>query len=363
MNTNEHFYAVIMAGGRGERFWPLSTSRRPKQFLKLFGGKPLLAMAAGYVDRLIPPERIFVVTSADLVAATREALPGLPEGNVIGEPVGRDTAAACALGSALVAARDPDASFVVLTADHVIGRHDVFRQTVADGLALALREDVLITIGIPPTAPSTGFGYVEAGEAHAAGTQTGFLKARRFVEKPDEATAREYVASGRYFWNSGMFMWSVKAFQAALAAHQPQLKAMADRLRPVVDTPAFSAALAAEYRALGRISVDYAVMEKATNILMARAAFAWDDVGSWPAIANHFEPDGAGNVVVGDGELLDCGGNIVVSQDRLTALIGVRDLVVVQADGVTLVCPRSRAQDVKKIVQQIGQGGRHAGVL
>lgn len=349
----EHAYAVIMAGGKGERFWPLSTAAHPKQFISIFGGTPLLGQAVDRLEGLIPPERVIVITSANLCAATREAAPRLPKANVIGEPFGRDTAAACALAEALVRQRDPEGVFCILTADQLMDDLDVYRQTLADALALAARELTIVTIGIEPAYPSTGFGYVEVGERIAVEAPTQFHKALRFVEKPDPLTAEAYVAGGRHFWNSGMFIWSCRTVQDALSRFQPALKAMADRMSAVAGSDAFDAALLEEYTRLEKISVDYAIMEHADNIVMARGRFRWDDVGAWPALTNHFEANADGNVVIGDVESVDASGNVVVSQGHLTALLGVQDLVVVQAPHATLICPRDRAQDVKVMVARI----------
>ena len=359
----EHAYAVIMAGGRGERFWPLSTRRRPKQFLSLIGGKSLITAAVDGLSGLLPPERVLIITSADMVPATRDAVPALPAANIIAEPFGRDTAAAVALGAVVVGARDPQGVFCVLTADQVIGQLDLYRRTLAESLALAALEPVLVTIGIQPAFPSTGFGYIEAGEPMRQASGIEFLRASRFVEKPDRATADQYVKSGRYFWNSGMFVWSVEAILGAFRLHRPALSAMAERLVPAVEQPGFAEALRREYEQLERISIDYAVMEKAGNIAMAKGTFEWDDVGSWPAIASYFDPDESGNIRIGDCAALDSTGNIVVSNGRLTALIGVKDLIVVQADGVTLVCPKDRAQDIKKLVEQLRREPRYEPLL
>jgi mannose-1-phosphate guanylyltransferase len=363
MSTLEHAYAVILAGGRGERFWPLSTTRRPKQVLALFGGRTLLAMAVDRLQGLLDPSHVFVITSQDLVEVSQEAAPMLPPGNVIGEPVGRDTAAACALAMAIVKARDPGAAFCILTADHIVGQLDVFQNTLRQSIGLALQEDVLVTMGITPSFPSTGYGYIETGDLLPARDGIAFCRATRFVEKPDQATAEGYLAEGRYFWNSGMFIWSVAAFERALASFRPPLHAMCQRLAPHIGGPDFKAALAREYEAVERISVDYAIMERATNIVMARGTFAWDDVGTWPALGDHFPTDASGNVCIGQCEVLDGSGNVVVSPHRLTALLGVRDLVVVQAEGATLVCPKSRAQDVKKLVQVLAANPQYRHLL
>jgi mannose-1-phosphate guanylyltransferase len=352
-----------MAGGKGERFWPLSTSKTPKQVLTLFGDKSLLAEAVDRISPVIPPERVFVITSADLAEITRNAAPRLPAGNVIGEPMGRDTAAAVACGLALVKGRAPDGAFAVLTADHIIRDDDIFRNTVEDSLRAALESDILMTIGIQPSFASTGFGYIEAGEIYPHESETAFNKAVRFVEKPDEATAESYVASGNYFWNSGMFIWSVKSLETAFRAHRPALYELVQRLQDVQAGPAFEAALGEEYPNLDKISIDYALMEKADNIVMARGVFEWHDVGAWPAVADHFPVDDSGNVIRGQCENVDSSSNIVVSEGRLTALLGVQDLVVIQAEGATLICPRERAQDVKQIVALLKEKGGYDQLL
>lgn len=356
-------YAVIMAGGRGERFWPLSTAKHPKQVLSLVGDKPLIAMALNCLKGLIPPSRIIVITSADLVAVTRKAAPALPAGNVIGEPVGRDTAAVCALGLALVKARDPQGAFCVLTADHVIGDRPTFQRTLREGFSLAMAEDLLITIGIKPTSPHTGFGYIEVTRPLARKSGIAFFAAKRFVEKPNRKTAERYLASGRFFWNAGMFIWSVESLERALQRHAPLLARLSDRMLKVAGRKGFYPCLKKEYGRLDKISVDYALMEKADNIAMARGAFAWDDVGSWPALENHFGKDKAGNLLLGQCAVIDSVGNLVFSRERLTALIGVKDLVVVHAGKATLVCAKDRAQDVKKMVQILAASGKYGHVL
>lgn len=349
----EHGYAVILAGGYGERFWPASTARRPKQLLSLLGDRTMLEMAVDRLAGLIPPERVIVLTSADLVAPTIKLSPDLPAQNVIGEPMRRDTAAAVALACAVVQARDPNAVFCVLTADHVMGDLDLFRQTLRTGMALALAEPVLVTIGITPTEPSTGFGYVEAGDPMEVAGDISYRRVSRFVEKPDLATATTYVESGDYLWNSGMFIWSVKTVFAAFSAHQPELAELITNLIPVVDTPEFADALATGFEPLSKISIDYALMEKADNIVMAEGVFAWDDVGSWPAVGDHLPSDDAGNVGIGQVVALDASNNIVLSEGRLTAILGLDDVIVVHAGDATLVCPKSRAQDVKQIVTML----------
>ncbi len=316
----------------------------------------MLEMAVDRLDGLIPVERVLVLTSADLVDATQAATPGLPSANVIGEPMRRDTAAAVALAAAVVKARDPEGVFCIVTADHVMGDLDRFRQTLAEGLELASGEDVLITIGITPRHPATGYGYIRAVDPFGAPGGEGTVQFRnvdRFVEKPDRPTAETYVASGEYWWNSGMFVWSVAAVQSAFAAHRPELASFIDELVPSVDTPGFADALTAGFEPLEKISIDYALMERADNIVMAVGTFAWDDVGSWPAVGDHLDQDADGNAVRGELETLDASSNIVVSEGRVTALIGVSDLIVVHTENATLIVPKDRAEEVKALVSRM----------
>lgn len=350
-------YAVILAGGRGERFWPLSTWQRPKQFLTLFGGQSLLAQAVERLEGLVPAERILIITSADLVPLTRQTVSALSAENVVGEPCGRDTAAACALACALVQRRDPDGVVCILTADQIMKDVPAFRQTLADAATVAAAHEVIVTLGIVPTAPATGFGYIRAGEPFEAATVTPVMQVERFVEKPDLATAQRYLREGCYFWNAGMFIWQTRVMRQALAAYVPELDALCDRIVAAADGSEM-AVVAEAYPTLPRISVDYAVMEQATNLLVMRGDFGWDDVGSWGSAADHLPARSDGNAVVGKCHTLDAADNVVVAAKGETiALLGVTGLVVVQSGGVTLVCSKERAQDVKKLLQQVEREG------
>ncbi len=358
MTDLSHAYAVVLAGGYGERFWPASTAAKPKQLLSLLGDRTMLEMAVDRLDGLVPVERVLVLTSEDLVAPTQQATPGLPAGNVIGEPMRRDTAAAVALAAAVVKARDPEGVFCIVTADHVMGDLDLFRSTLAASFELAAAEDVLITIGITPRHPATGYGYIRAVDPFGSPGEVDFRTVDRFVEKPDRATAEGYVESGEFWWNSGMFIWSVASVQRAFALHRPELSDFIDTLAPSVDGPDFAAALSAGFEPLEKISIDYALMERADNIVMAVGTFAWDDVGSWPAVGGYLDNDSDGNAVRGEIETLDAANNIVVSDGtgadgRVTALIGVTDLIVVHTAAATLIVPKDRAEDVKKLVARL----------
>ena len=357
-------FAVIMAGGKGERFWPLSTSKHPKQLLALVGDKPLIAQAVDRLDGFIPPENVFVVTNADLIEATQKAAPMLPPENVVGEPIGRDTAAAVACGGALVAAKDPNGVFAVLTADQVMADLDVFKATLRGGMDLAEQNEILVTIGIQAVFPSTGFGYIESGDDFGEAEGVQFKKAVRFVEKPNEETAQSYLDTGRFFWNSGMFIWSVPTLGKAFTSHCPEMADLMDTLTEYAARGEIFQGLEKTYPTLGKISIDYALMEKADNVVMACGTFMWDDVGSWPALESHFLKDDSGNILIGSCEQIDSKNNIIYSKEgHLTAVIGAENLVVVQAEGVTLVCPKEKAQDIKKMVLKLLEKGTYQDLL
>lgn len=345
-----HACAIIMAGGKGERFWPLSTARRPKQLLALTGGAPLLLQAVERLHGLIPPERILIVTNISLVQPIRALLGAASPIGILGEPVGRDTAAAITAGAAWFKRRDPNATLCVLTADHIIGDLPIFTTTLRNALTLCATQDVLITIGIPPASPSTAFGYIESGPLAARIGPTEFRRALRFHEKPPRPLAEQYLAHGAFYWNSGMFIWSLPSLHRALARHRPHLANCLDAWSAAADDNAFLALLNRDFPPLEKISIDFALMEHADNVFVCPARFAWDDVGSWTALDAHLPHDNNGNAVLGTTAALHATNNIIVSPHHLTALIGVSDLVVAQADGVTLVCHKNHAQNIKTLL-------------
>lgn len=345
-------YAVIMAGGGGERLWPVSTPKRPKQFVDVFGGKPLIRHAFDRLSGLIPPERTLVITASRLVPMTRRVLPEVPACNIVGEPCRRDTAAAVAVACGLVSRLGgPDAVGCILTADQLMKPEKAFRATLRDAISAAAKFDSIVTMGIVPDHPATGYGYIECGKPVDAGTKTVVFAAKRFVEKPDEATARRYLKAGRFRWNAGMFVWRARVMADAFAAAAPDFSPL---IASVVSAKSVPALLRRAYPSLRAISVDFAVMEKSKNILVAESQFKWDDVGSWQALPNHFPADAAGNVCLGKTALMDARDSIVVSSDdHVTAVVGLSGVVVVHTPGATLVCPRERAQDIKKLVKTL----------
>jgi len=358
-------YVVIMAGGKGERFWPESRLRRPKQLLPIAGEKPMLVQTIDRLPGLVPPENVLVLTNREQIDAVRVVCPHLPPENIVAEPEGRDTAAAVALAVLLVKQRSPDASLAMLPADHVIQDHGRFRSVLEVAFQTAEQFPVLVTVGIVPTEPATGYGYIQRGEAMDAVDGRPVYRVRRFVEKPDPATAQEYLDSGDYFWNGGMFVWQVSTVEAALAEHAPDLrKSFAAMEEALAEGEGLEHVLAERFPKVAKISVDYAIMEKATNVVTIPADFDWDDVGAWPAAARHMQAIGEGNVARGRAVVEKGSGNIIVSdRDHLVALVGCEDLIVVHTDDATLVCPRSEAQRIKSLVRRLGSDEANRNLL
>ena len=342
-----NFYAVILAGGSGERFWPLSTAERPKQFLKLFGGKSLLRQAADRLHGITVPERVIVITSSRLAAATRRELPELPSENIVAEPCRRDTAAAIATACGLVRRRGGESAVgAILTADQLMKKPAVFRRMLSDAVKAASRSDSIVTLGVKPDYPSTGFGYIEPGEDAGIRTATEIRRVKRFAEKPDASTAAQYIRRG-FVWNAGMFVWKASTLRAAFAAHAPEFLPLADAVA-AARKPA--APIRRMYPGITRISFDFAVMEKAKNVMVAMGDFGWDDVGSWTAVERHFKADADANVAIGNVVALDSKESVFVANGADIAVIGLSNVVVVTTGSHVLVADKGRVQDLKKLV-------------
>jgi mannose-1-phosphate guanylyltransferase len=341
--------AVVMAGGRGTRFWPRSRQARPKQFLAIVGTETLLHQTVRRLDGHITPDRIFVVTTEDLAAETRRMLPELPHDNVIVEPEGRNTAPCLALALVEIERKFPEGVMAVLSADHWIGDRELFLEDLDAAVRHAAGKHELVTFGIRPTYPETGYGYIEATG------QGPVLQVKAFREKPPVEVAVQYLASGHHYWNAGMFVWTLADFRKGLQAHAPQVLAPLDAWMRAGADPA---ALAAAYRQLPRLAIDVALMEKADSVAVVPTRFRWSDVGSWPAAIEFQEADSAGNVCVGETLLLDTANCAFFGGKRLIAASGVADLIVVDADDALLICHRDRAQSVKQIVERLRADGR-----
>lgn len=358
-------FVIIMAGGRGERFWPVSREKTPKQLIRLLGESSFLQQAVERVRPLVPLENILVITNAAQAAEVRRQLTGLPPENVIAEPVGRDTCAAVTLGAALVGARSTTGVMAVLPADHVIPEPKRFQQVLSDSFDLAGRGQAIVTIGIQPTEPATGYGYIRVGEVlpppqGCKPYPTTFHRAEQFKEKPDYETALNYVQSGHYRWNAGMFLWSFVTVTQGLQAHQPDMFAACQRWFEAASKGprALDKVLAREYPEIRKISIDYALMEKAQNVVVADGSFGWDDLGAWNALARHLPADSEGNCASADFLHVDAARNIVFDargKSRRTpiCLVGLRDCIVVQTDDATLVAHKSQSQKIKELVKKL----------
>lgn len=353
---------MILAGGSGTRFWPASRKQRPKQFLPLADGDTLLAATAARFEGRLPPENIWVATNAQQAEMLPQVLPGFRAEQVVVEPEARDTAPGVALAVAAVAARDPGATVALLPADHILGPKETFLGLIDRAAQVAADDQTLVTFGIQPTHPATGYGYLELGDplGSRVADQPPVHRCLRFREKPDRATAEEFLASGKFLWNSGMFVWTVAAFRKALATANPELHRSWQGMLGAADEPARLAA----FRSAPKISIDFALMEKAPDVAVVTAAgLDWNDVGGFPALADVLPRDPEGNAAMlldeAKGILEESRNNVVYAEgERTIALFGVEDLVVVALGDAVMVCPKDRADELKKLHQAIQRAGR-----
>jgi mannose-1-phosphate guanylyltransferase len=355
-------HAMVMAGGGGTRFWPRSRQRRPKQFLALGGDRSLLQQALARVEGQVPPERTWVITAAAHQGEAANQLPALPADRIVGEPCGRDTAACIGLGAALIARQDAAAVMLVMPADHVIEPAAEFHRAchVAEQMAEE-HPQALVTFGIPPAYPATGYGYIHRGAEAARRQGVSVYRVRAFKEKPKADAAERYVASGEYYWNSGIFVWKAATILAALRERQPKLFAAVQRIAEAWHTPQREAVLGREYEGLERISIDYAVMEHAREVLVVQAPYRWDDVGSWLAVERLNPQDADGNTVLAAHCGLDTNNCVLVADaGHLLATVGVKDLLIVQDGNATLVADRKDEGRVKEIVELLKKKGLEA---
>jgi len=375
-------YAAIMAGGTGQRFWPLSRRDRPKQFLALVGERTMLQLTVDRLAGLVPPENILVITGDAYLETVYEQLPEIPRENVVAEPCGRDTAAAVGLAALHVRHRDPAGVMVVLPADHYIADVARFQAVLRAGVDYAAGGEWLVTMGITPTRPDTGYGYICRGEPAAVCGGVPAWRVARFTEKPAPETARRFLADGRYLWNSGMFVWRADLIIRLIAEHLPELAAgLAEIAGALAGTPGGASGarcgaadgappggeggayidyikkLARVYPRLPKVSVDYGIMEKADNVLVLPGDFGWDDVGSWPALERCRETAEDGNVIEAQGVFLETSDSIIHAPGRLVATLGVTGLVVVDDGECLLVCSKERAGELKRLTAALKEAG------
>ncbi len=353
MTTENNIWAVIMAGGSGTRFWPVSRQAAPKQLVRIVGDTTMIQATVTRLQPAIPADRILIVTTEQLAEETRKQLPMLPAEHIIAEPVGRDTAACVCLAAILVQAMDPNATMILLPADHVISPADDFQKALLFG-AQAAADGSLVTFGVAPRFPATCYGYIEHGTSVSTDGPHDIYQVKRFVEKPDAERAQTYIENGSYSWNSGIFIWRCDTVLSELRTHCSWLTEALMPLAAAWGTEQFNAQFAEIYQPLKKISIDYALLEKADNIKVVTASFAWDDVGSWDAIYDHLPAND--NAVIEEGcvHAINCRDSLLMNRSSKTlAAIGLDNMSVVVTDDAVLVCKRGESQDVKDIVSEI----------
>lgn len=345
-------YAVIMAGGIGSRFWPASRKEHPKQFLDVFGQGTLIQNTVARLQGFIPPERCLIVTHERYIELTKKQLPAVPEENILAEPISRNTAPCIAYAAATLVDRDPDATMVVLPADHVIGNVEQFHKTLNVARDAAQEPDALVTIGIEPTYPATGYGYIQYDGSAEQEKELQAHPVRTFAEKPDQSTAERFIDAGDFLWNSGMFIWRADTILDQIGTHLPEAHEAFEPVRDAGDD-VDDETLTQAFRQSPRISIDYGVMEQAESVYVVPGSFDWNDVGDWRAVYDLSDKNELGNVIRGNVIMQDSSRCYVQTEDRLVVLVGIHDMVVVDTDDAVLVCDRESAQQVKQVVEYL----------
>jgi mannose-1-phosphate guanylyltransferase len=350
------YYAVIMAGGSGTRLWPLSRQNRPKQALKLVGQRTMFQHAVDRIAPLFPPERILVVTGSEHASLLMDQVPALLPENCIVEPEGRGTAPAIGLAAIHLRRKDPEAIMAVLTADHYIAETTGFRQALLAAARVA-EEGHLVTLGIKPTSPSTGYGYILHGASRGTVSSFPTFHAERFVEKPDLATATRMVESGQYSWNSGMFIWRVDRILDEFQRHMPEFYTQLTKVAATLERPVYEMTLNQVWPQVTKQTIDYGVMEGVQDVVVIPVSIGWADVGSWSSLVALLPTDKDGNTLIGPHIGLDTHDTLVLSEQRLIATIGVHGLVIIDTEDALLVCPKEREQQVRELVNQLKSEG------
>lgn len=355
-------YAVIMAGGVGARFWPRSREKNPKQLLSIINKGSMLQNTVARIQDLIEPSNILIVTNKNLKHPIAKQLPSIPIDNIITEPLGRNTAPCIGLAAMFIHRRDPDAVMVVLPSDHIIHDEDEFKRVLRLAIWVAYESHSLITIGIEPTRPETGYGYIQVIDEDDGTNpyfEKGVFKVKTFAEKPNLATAQKFLESGDFLWNSGMFIWPVKTILNEIKKLLPDLHSELSKLEPVIGSNQYETTLETVYRIIRGVSIDYGVMEKAYHVYVIRGNFGWSDVGSWDEVYRLSGRDENGNSITGKSFLLGTKNALIYSPNKFVAVIGVGDIIVIDSDDAILVCKLGDSQDVKEVVDYLRRKQMH----
>lgn len=358
MTKTQHYYAVILAGGGGTRLWPKSRDDTPKQFLKLAGNKTMLQITADRVNQLLPWMKIIVVTNKLYEKEVKQQLPNIPVKNIISEPEKKDTALAMLVGSLYAKSLDPKAIVMNVASDHVVVDDKEYQRVILKALEIAENNEYLVTVGIIPNEPNTGFGYIKSGkEIEKLFKDLSLYQVDKFIEKPNLATAKKYVSSGNYYWNANMYVWSVNSIIKAFEQHRPKMLALTKKLE-TLSFQKFHGALPAIYKQADKISIDYAISEKANNLVLIPGDFGWNDVGLWTVVYELGQKDKNKNVVLNDEKnqktlAIASSKNLIHTDKRLIALLGVKDMVIIDTQEILLIVPKNQCQDIKQIVEAI----------
>ncbi|WJH27530.1 sugar phosphate nucleotidyltransferase [Paenibacillus sp. CC-CFT742] len=344
---------VIMAGGKGERFWPKSRTNLPKQFLNISGNKSMIQQSIARLEKLTDMSRIFIVTNELYAELIKAQIPTLPSKNIIIEPIGRNTAPCIGLASVIIEDRFPDSTMIVIPSDHIIENEEGFVNILKTATEVAQDNGSLVTLGIQPTYPETGYGYIESSNQVMLINELPVNKVNKFVEKPDLATAQSYLEAGNFYWNSGIFVWKVETIRSYIQELMPEMHDILETMKTVLDSENCEEIIRSEFLKMPDQSIDYGIMEKVSNIYVIPCVFGWDDVGSWTALERINELDENGNVIRGNILNLDTKRCIIESNGKLIATLGIEDLIIVDTEDVTLICTKEKAQEVKLLLKEL----------
>lgn len=344
---------VIMAGGKGERFWPKSRTNLPKQFLNISGNKSMIQQSIHRLEKLVDISQIFIVTNELYAELLKAQIPHLPNSNIIIEPVGRNTAPCVGLASIVIEEKFPDSTMVVIPSDHIIENDEGFVNIIKTAVDVAQEGSNLVTLGIKPTYPETGYGYIESTYDTRQLNELDVIKVNKFVEKPDIQTAQSYLQTGNYYWNSGIFIWKVSVIRNYIKELMPNMHDILETMKTGFDSPDRHEVIKTEFAKMPDQSIDYGIMEKVSNIYMIPCVFGWDDVGSWTALERINDLDEDGNVIKGNILNLDTKRCIIESNGKLIATLGIEDLIIVDTEDVTLICTKDKAQEVKLLLREL----------